>query len=167
LQVTNGERQVASAANATKPEVDLYGTYEGRGVVIPGLTAIGGDPLTGNALVDPVPAGGSRSSTIYEAAIQFFLLVQNRVARGNLGAPAAATVAGDSIGSAGDNYGEKRNRSVKRGEKCSRCSHNSSRVADKAACCGSRELYLRIYNQYLRDRTGDLSDAGTTHGSSG
>jgi hypothetical protein len=71
LQVTNGERQDASAANATKPEVDLYGTYESRGVVIPGSTAIGGDPLTGNALVEPVPAGGSRSSTIYEAAIQF------------------------------------------------------------------------------------------------
>jgi outer membrane protein TolC len=58
-------------------------------VVIPGLTAIGGDPLTGNALVDPVPAGGSRSSTFYEAGIQFFLLVQNRVARGNLGADQA------------------------------------------------------------------------------
>jgi outer membrane protein len=64
MQVTNGERQVASAANAAKPEVDIYGTYESRGVVIPGLTAIGGDPLTGNALIDPVPTGGARSSTI-------------------------------------------------------------------------------------------------------
>ena len=86
LQVTNGERQVASAANAAKPEVDLYGTYQSRGVVIPGLTAIGGDPLTGNALPDPVPTGGTRSSTIYEAGIQFFLPVQNRVAKANLGA---------------------------------------------------------------------------------
>ena len=33
LQVTNGERQVAGAANAAKPEVDVYGTYESRGVV--------------------------------------------------------------------------------------------------------------------------------------
>jgi outer membrane protein len=89
LQVTNGERQVASAANATKPEVDVYGTYESRGVVIPGLTAISGDPLTGNALLDPVPTGGTRSSTVYEAGIQFFLPVQNRVARANLGADKA------------------------------------------------------------------------------
>ena len=89
MQVTNGERQVASAANAAKPEVDIYGTYESRGVVIPGLTAIGGDPLTGNALIDPVPTGGARSSTIYEAGIQFFLPVQNRVAKANLGADQA------------------------------------------------------------------------------
>jgi outer membrane protein TolC len=89
LQVTNGERQVASAANAAKPEVDLYGTYQSRGVVIPGLTAISGDPLTGNALLDPVPTGGTRSSTIYEAGIQFFLPVQNRVAKANLGADKA------------------------------------------------------------------------------
>jgi outer membrane protein TolC len=85
LQVTNGERQVASAANATKPEVDVYGTYESRGVVIPGLTVISCDPLTGNALIDPVPTGGTRSSTVYEAGIQFFLPVQNRVAKANLG----------------------------------------------------------------------------------
>jgi outer membrane protein len=89
LQVTNGERQVASAANATKPEVDVYGTYESRGVVIPGLTAISGDPLTGNALLDPVPTGGTRSSTVYEAGIQFLLPVQNRVAKANLGADKA------------------------------------------------------------------------------
>jgi outer membrane protein TolC len=89
LQVTNGERQVTSAANAAKPEVDVYGTYESRGVVIPGLTAIGGDPLTGNAVLDPVPTGGTRSSTVYEAGIQFFLPVQNRVAKANLGADKA------------------------------------------------------------------------------
>jgi outer membrane protein len=89
LQVTNGERQVAGAANAAKPEVDVYGTYQSRGVVIPGLTAISGDLLTGNALLDPVPTGGTRSSTIYEAGIQFFLPVQNRVAKANLGADKA------------------------------------------------------------------------------
>ncbi|MGC2214545.1 MAG: TolC family protein, partial [Silvibacterium sp.] len=89
LQLTNGERQVASAANATKPEIDLYGSYESRGVVIPGLTAIGGDPLTGNAPTDPVPTGGNRSSTLYEAGVQFFLPVQNRVAEANLGADKA------------------------------------------------------------------------------
>jgi len=85
LQVKNGERQVASSANAAKPELDLYANYESRGVVIPGLTAIGGDPLTGNTLIDPVPTGGNRSSTLYEAGIQFFLPVQNRVAKANLG----------------------------------------------------------------------------------
>jgi outer membrane protein len=89
LQVTNGERQVASSANATKPEIDLYGTYQGRGVVIPGLTGIGGDILTGNAPTDPIPTGGSRSSTLYEAGIQFSLPVQNRVAKANLGADQA------------------------------------------------------------------------------
>ena len=35
LQLTNGERQVAGSANAAKPEIDLYGSYESRGVVIP------------------------------------------------------------------------------------------------------------------------------------
>jgi outer membrane protein len=85
LQITNGERQVASAANATKPEIDLYGSYQSRGVVIPGLTMIGGDSLTGNALTDPVPTGGNRSSTLYEAGVQFFLPIQNRVAEANLG----------------------------------------------------------------------------------
>jgi outer membrane protein TolC len=85
LQVKNGERQVASSANAARPELDLYANYESRGVVIPGLTAIGGDPLTGNTLIDPVPTGGNRSSTLYEAGIQFFLPVQNRVAKANLG----------------------------------------------------------------------------------
>jgi outer membrane protein TolC len=89
LQVTNGERQVTSAANAAKPEVDVYGTYESRGVVIPGLTAIDGNPLTGNTLLDPVPTGGTRSSTVYEAGIQFFLPVENRVAKANLGADKA------------------------------------------------------------------------------
>jgi outer membrane protein TolC len=86
LQVSNGERQVASAANAAKPELDIYGTYESRGVVIPGLTGIGGSTLTGNAVLDPVPTGGTRSSTVYEAGLQFFLPVQNRVAKANLGA---------------------------------------------------------------------------------
>jgi outer membrane protein len=89
LQVTNGERQVASSTNATKPEIDLYGTYESRGVVIPGLTGIGGDILTGNAPMDAIPTGGSRSSTLYEAGIQFSLPVQNRVAKANLGADKA------------------------------------------------------------------------------
>ncbi len=89
LQMTNGERQVASSANAAKPELDLYGSYESRGVVIPGLTAIGGDPLTGNATIDPIPTGGNRSSTVYEAGVQFYLPIQNRVAQANLGADKA------------------------------------------------------------------------------
>ncbi len=89
LQLTNGERQVASSANAAKPELDLYGTYESRGVVVPGLTAIGGDPLTGNAMTDPIPTGGTRASTVYEAGVQFYLPIQNRVAQANLGADKA------------------------------------------------------------------------------
>jgi outer membrane protein len=89
LQVSNGKRQVASAANAAKPEIDLYGSYESRGVVIPGLTGIGGDSLTGNAPTDPIPTGGSRSSTVYEAGVQFVLPLQNRVAKANLGSDKA------------------------------------------------------------------------------
>jgi outer membrane protein TolC len=86
LQLSNGELQVTSAANAAKPELDIYGTYETRGIVIPGQTAIGGDPLTGNAVLNPVPTGGTQSSIVYEAGLQFFLPLQNRVATANLGA---------------------------------------------------------------------------------
>jgi outer membrane protein TolC len=86
LQVSNGERQVASTANAAEPELDIYGTYETRGIVLPGLTGIGGDSLTGNAVLNPVPTGGTHSSIVYEAGLQFFLPVQNRVAKANLGA---------------------------------------------------------------------------------
>jgi len=80
----NGQRQVASAANAAKPEIDIYGTYQTRGVVLPGLVSTGGSPLTGNTILDQVPTGGTRSSTLYEAGIQFYLPVQNRVAEANL-----------------------------------------------------------------------------------
>jgi outer membrane protein len=84
LQIVNGERQVASSANAAKPEIDIYGTYQTRGVVLPGLVATGGSTLTGNIIPDQVPTGGTRSSTLYEAGIQFYLPVQNRVAKANL-----------------------------------------------------------------------------------
>jgi outer membrane protein TolC len=84
LQIVNGERQVAGSANAAKPEIDIYGTYQSRGVVLPGLVATGGSALTGNTILDQVPTGGTRSSTLYEAGIQFYLPVQNRVAKANL-----------------------------------------------------------------------------------
>ena len=84
LQIVNGERQVAGSANAVKPEIDIYGTYQTRGVVLPGLVETGGSTLTGNTILDQVPTGGSRSSTLYEAGIQFYLPVQNRVAKANL-----------------------------------------------------------------------------------
>jgi outer membrane protein len=84
LQIVNGERQVAGSANAAKPEIDIYGTYQSRGVVLPGLVATGGSTLTGNTILDQVPTGGTRSSTLYEAGIQFYLPVQNRVAKANL-----------------------------------------------------------------------------------
>jgi len=84
LQIVNGGRQVAGSANAAKPEIDIYGTYETRGVVLPGSLDTGGSTLTGNTLLDQVPTGGSRSSTLYEAGIQFYLPVQNRVAKANL-----------------------------------------------------------------------------------
>ena len=64
LQIVNGERQVAGSANAAKPEIDIYGDYETRGVVLPGLLDTGGSPLTGNTLLEQVPTGGKRSSTL-------------------------------------------------------------------------------------------------------
>ena len=84
LQIETGERQVAGSANAAKPEIDIYGMYQTRGVVLPGLLATGGSTLTGNTIVDQVPTGGTRSSTLYEAGVQFYLPVQNRVAKANL-----------------------------------------------------------------------------------
>jgi outer membrane protein TolC len=89
LQLVNGERQVAGSANAAKPEIDVYGSYQTRGVVLPGLVATGGSTLTGNTILDQVPTGGTRSSTLYEAGIQFDLPVQNRVAKANLSADKA------------------------------------------------------------------------------
>ena len=89
LQIVNGERQVAGSANAAKPEIDVYGTYQSRGVVLPGPVATGGSTLTGNTILDQVPTGGTRSSTLYEAGIQFNLPVQNRVAKANLSADKA------------------------------------------------------------------------------
>jgi outer membrane protein TolC len=84
LQILNGERQVAGSANAAKPEIDIYGTYQTRGVVLPGLVTTGGSSLTGNTILNQVPTGGARSSTLYEAGIQFYLPVQDRVAKANL-----------------------------------------------------------------------------------
>jgi outer membrane protein TolC len=86
LQVTNGERMVASSRNALLPELDVYGEFETRGVLIPGLIPLGGDPSTGAALLETVPVGGVRASRIYQAGIQFNLPIRNRVAAGDLGA---------------------------------------------------------------------------------
>ena len=84
LQIVNGERQVAGSANAAKPEIDIYGTYQTRGVVLPGLVTTGGSSVTGNTILDQVPTGGTRASTLYEAGIQFYLPVQDRVSKANL-----------------------------------------------------------------------------------
>jgi outer membrane protein len=86
LQVSNGERMVAASQNALRPELDLYGEFESRGVVIPGLVPLGGDPVTGAAVLDPIPTGGIRASRVYEAGIQFNLPLRNRVGAGDLGA---------------------------------------------------------------------------------
>ena len=89
LQIANGKLQVGGAANAVKPELDIYATYESRGVIVPGLLATGGDTLTGNTVPYTIPTGGNRSSTIYEAGVQFYLPLRNEVARANLGADKA------------------------------------------------------------------------------
>jgi hypothetical protein len=89
LQIKNGERAVAASANARLPEIDLYGWFQSRGVIIPSLVPIAGDSLTGTTVIDPVPAGGIRSSRVFEAGIQFNLPVQNKVAEADLGADRA------------------------------------------------------------------------------
>jgi outer membrane protein len=89
LQVTNGERAVAGSSNARLPEVDLYGSVQSRGIIIPGLIPIGNDPATGAALIDPVPTGGRSASRVFETGIQFNLPLQNRVAQASLGADRA------------------------------------------------------------------------------
>ena len=89
LQIKNGERAVAASANARLPEVDLYGWFQNRGVIIPSLVPIAGDSLTGTPLINPVPAGGIRSARVFEAGIQFNLPVQNKVAEADLGADRA------------------------------------------------------------------------------
>src|ERR1700722_6517320 len=89
LQVSNGERAVAGSANARLPQIDLYGSYQSRGVISPSLVQVGGDLTTGAPVVDTIPTGGLRSSQISEAGIQFNVPVQNKVAEADLGADRA------------------------------------------------------------------------------
>jgi outer membrane protein len=89
LQIVNGERAVAGSANARLPQIDLYGSFQSRGVVSPSLIPVGGDPTTGAPILDLIPAGGIRASMVSEAGIQFNLPVQNRVAEADLGADRA------------------------------------------------------------------------------
>ena len=84
LQISNGEKFTAADKNATYPELDFYGEFQSRGVIVPSIIPIGGDPNTGAALLTPVPTGGSRSSRIYTFGLQFNLPIQNRVAKADL-----------------------------------------------------------------------------------
>jgi outer membrane protein len=89
MQVTNGERAVAGSANARLPEIDLYGSFQSRGVISPNLIPVGGDPLSGAPVYDPLPTGGVRASEVFQAGIQFKLPIQNKVAQADLGADRA------------------------------------------------------------------------------
>ena len=89
MQVTNGERAIAGSANARLPEIDLYGSFQSRGVISTNLIPVGGDPLSGAPISDSLPTGGLRASQLFEAGIQFKLPVQNRVAEADLGADRA------------------------------------------------------------------------------
>jgi outer membrane protein len=89
LQVVNGERAVAGSANARLPQIDLYGSFQSRGVISPSLIPVGGDPANGAPILDLIPTGGIRASIVSEAGIQFNLPVQNRVAEADLGADRA------------------------------------------------------------------------------
>jgi outer membrane protein TolC len=85
LQISNGERAVAGSANARLPEIDLYGSFQSRGVISPSLVPIGGDLTSGAPILDPIPTGGVRASQTLEAGIQFNLPVLNKVAEADLG----------------------------------------------------------------------------------
>ncbi len=89
LQVSNGERAVAGSANARLPELDLYGSFQSRGVISPSLVPVGGDLTTGAPILDTIPTGGLRASEILEAGIQFNVPVRNKVAEADLGADRA------------------------------------------------------------------------------
>jgi outer membrane protein len=89
MQVTNGERAVAGSANARLPEIGLYGSFQSRGVLSPNLIPVGGDPLSGDPVYDPLPTGGLRASEVFQAGIQFKLPVQNKIAEADLGADRA------------------------------------------------------------------------------
>ena len=89
LQVSNGERAVAASANARLPEIDLYGSFQSRGVISPNLIPVGGDPVSGAPIYDPLPTGGLRASQLFQAGIQFRLPIQNKVAEADLGADRA------------------------------------------------------------------------------
>jgi outer membrane protein len=89
LQVSNGERAVAGSANARLPQIDLYGSFQTRGVISPSFIPVGGDPTTGAPILDLIPTGGIRASQVSEVGIQFNLPVQNRVAEADLGADRA------------------------------------------------------------------------------
>ena len=89
LQVSNGERAVAGSANARLPQLDLYGSFQSRGVISPSLVPVGGDLTTGAPSLDTIPTGGLRASQILEAGIQFNVPVQNKVAEADLGADRA------------------------------------------------------------------------------
>ena len=89
MQITNGERAVAGSANNRLPELDLYGSFQSRGVVSPNLVPVGGDPLSGAPVYDALPTGGLRASELFQAGIQFRVPIQNRVADADLGADRA------------------------------------------------------------------------------
>jgi outer membrane protein TolC len=89
MQIMNGERAVAGSANARLPELDVYGSFQSRGVVSTNLVPVGGDPLSGAPVYDPLPTGGLRASELFQAGIQFKVPIQNRVADADLGADRA------------------------------------------------------------------------------
>jgi outer membrane protein len=89
LQIANGERAVAGSANARLPEIDVYGSFQSRGVISPNLIPVGGDPITGAPIYDGLPTGGLRAAQVFQAGIQFKLPVQNKVAEADLGADRA------------------------------------------------------------------------------
>ena len=89
MQITNGERAVAGSANARLPELDLYGSFQSRGVVSSNLIPVGGDLLTGAPVYDALPTGGLRASELFQVGIQFRLPIQNKVAEADLGADRA------------------------------------------------------------------------------
>jgi outer membrane protein TolC len=89
LQIANGERAVLGSSNARLPELDLYASFQSRGVIAPSLIPIGGDSTTGAATIDPVPTGGKSASKVLEVGIQFNVSVRDRVANADFGADQA------------------------------------------------------------------------------
>jgi outer membrane protein TolC len=75
VQVRNGEITLRASRNLVRPEIDLIGTVQTRGILgSTAITSISGPPL-------PPSLSSTRTSKVYEAGIQISVPFRNRIAQ--------------------------------------------------------------------------------------